>query len=49
MVGQQAWSGEISCEATCIVKDLMTVIAGLFTYGLFLALHPYLFGVAVIA
>ncbi|MGI8740473.1 MAG: NnrU family protein [Gammaproteobacteria bacterium] len=32
-----------------VVKDLMTVIAGLVAYSLFLTLHPYLFGVAVIA
>jgi len=32
-----------------VVKDLITVIAGFIAYGVFLALHPYLFGATAIA
>lgn len=40
---------EISATRQPVVKDLTTAIAGLVVYVVFLALHPYLFGVAVIS
>ncbi|MBA2410978.1 MAG: NnrU family protein [Gammaproteobacteria bacterium] len=40
---------EISATRQPLVKDLTALVAGLVAYGIFLTLHPYLFGVAVIA
>jgi uncharacterized membrane protein len=39
---------EVVATRQPLFKDLATVIAGLIAYGVFLALHPYLFGVSVI-
>jgi uncharacterized membrane protein len=39
---------EVVATRQPLFKDLATVIAGLVAYGVFLALHSYLFGVSVI-
>lgn len=48
MLSQTLRGARLQTGVVALRKDLMVVVAGVIAYGLFLFLHPYLFGVRVV-